>query len=402
MTSLHRARPGNTPRARRWALCVISTLGALPGCRGCRDHGDVLPTSDVLELAGCEETTVYLDQDGDGYGDPSTAMRSCSASASVVGNALDCDDANPALSPEAEAVCTDNLDNDCDGEPDCPGLERRTGLDEATAVMVDQYQSSSGYGVAIADLTGDGVMDLLIGSPDAEEGDYRGRVRLAVGPVSGQIDLTSDDVPDVSSNQDNQEGAYVAAGNMDGDAYVDLVMGVVSSDREENGVYIVSGPVLGEYDIDHEGATYLNVDYSGSDTGGRSEVMTGDIYEGDGQRDLLLDIRRANAGAGSAYFVPGPITEAGSIVDLAETALHAPSDEEEDGINNVDIIGDINGDGLMDVAGMDDGILHLIYELPPGNLSIADVAAVTIEADYENLGDLFGNPGDVDGSPAAP
>ncbi len=385
--------------ALRCVLGVTTALGVIPGCRGCQSQEDVLPTTDLLELAGCEETTVYLDQDADGYGDSATAMRSCAAPAPVVGNALDCDDEDPTLNPGVEAVCADNLDNDCDGEPDCPSLERRTGLDEATAVLVDQYQSDAGGGTAIADLTGDGVVDLLIGAAGAEEGDYRGRVRLVAGPVMGEVDMTSDEVPDISSDEDNLEGAFVAAGDLDGDDFVDLVMGVSSSDRKEDGAYIVPGPVTSEYSLDRDGPTYLDLDYGvGDDGSGYSKVLTADIYGGDGQADLFLEVSRDNDGRGSAFFMPGPIVEGGSVYDAAETAVYAVWEDEATKVNNVDLVGDINGDGIDDVAAMFAyDALYVILELPAGTYDVLDLADVIIDSEHTALGEQFISPGDVDG-----
>ena len=100
---------------------------------------------------------------------------------------------------------------------------------------------------------------------------------------------------------------------------------------------------------------------------------------------------------GSVFFIPGPITQDGSIFELAETALHATSEETEEAINNVNIVGDLNGDGFADVAGMDYGILYLVFDLPPGLMDLADIVDVTINAERTGLGQQFVNPGDVDG-----
>ena len=61
-----------------------------------------------------EGTDMYLDSDGDGYGDSSQSMLSCSVLSGYSDNSLDCDDSNAAISPEAEEIC-DEQDNDCDG-----------------------------------------------------------------------------------------------------------------------------------------------------------------------------------------------------------------------------------------------------------------------------------------------
>ena len=55
---------------------------------------------------------LYQDNDGDTYGDPAFGVESC-PQPGLVDNALDCDDNNPEINPEAVDLC-DEVDNDCD------------------------------------------------------------------------------------------------------------------------------------------------------------------------------------------------------------------------------------------------------------------------------------------------
>jgi len=66
-----------------------------------------------------DQAVFYPDMDDDGYGDPTgpTVGPACEVAGLWVDNAEDCDDGNPAISPDAEEVC-DTLDNDCNGAVD--------------------------------------------------------------------------------------------------------------------------------------------------------------------------------------------------------------------------------------------------------------------------------------------
>jgi hypothetical protein len=63
---------------------------------------------------GFEVSTWYADTDGDGFGDPDGMITSCEQPASTVDNADDCDDSTSLVFPGAADSC-DGLDNDCDG-----------------------------------------------------------------------------------------------------------------------------------------------------------------------------------------------------------------------------------------------------------------------------------------------
>jgi len=77
----------------------------------CHAHFTDYPT----EYDYCD-TTLYLDSDGDGFGDPSTADDSC-PSGQYVEYGDDCDDNEATTYPWATELC-DGVDNDCNGEVD--------------------------------------------------------------------------------------------------------------------------------------------------------------------------------------------------------------------------------------------------------------------------------------------
>ena len=70
----------------------------------------------LIDLNDMDCDTVCRDLDGDGYGDPSSAV--------CVFPQWDCDDTDPYTNPGAQENCADGVDNDCDGmaddvDPDC-------------------------------------------------------------------------------------------------------------------------------------------------------------------------------------------------------------------------------------------------------------------------------------------
>jgi hypothetical protein len=77
-------------------------------CNGLDDNCD----GDVDEGV---TTTAWTDADGDGYGDPSAPVELCSEEEGTADNMLDCDDSEAAISPEAEDLPGDGVDQDCDG-----------------------------------------------------------------------------------------------------------------------------------------------------------------------------------------------------------------------------------------------------------------------------------------------
>ena len=82
-------------------------------CDGLSDNGAVV-----------DPTVFYLDSDGDGRGDPNQTLQSCPIFDEVltapVGYSFygdDCDDSNADRSPLLPELCTDVIDENCDGDP---------------------------------------------------------------------------------------------------------------------------------------------------------------------------------------------------------------------------------------------------------------------------------------------
>ncbi len=61
------------------------------------------------------QTTYYVDNDLDGFGDPNNSIQACGESAGIVSDNTDCDDSNGNIYPGAPGTAED-LDNNCDGQ----------------------------------------------------------------------------------------------------------------------------------------------------------------------------------------------------------------------------------------------------------------------------------------------
>ncbi len=89
--------------------------GAEERCNGLDDDCDGLVDDEDPGLSGA--TTWYLDQDGDGYGDVSTAVVACEQPDDHVDEPGDCNDYVATIHMGAPEWC-DGVDNDCDGATD--------------------------------------------------------------------------------------------------------------------------------------------------------------------------------------------------------------------------------------------------------------------------------------------
>jgi hypothetical protein len=96
--------------------CDDSSPAIAPGrpefCDGIDQDCDGEVDEDALD-----RVTSYADADGDGFGDPATAERSCEVGAARTLDGTDCDDTDGDVFPGADERC-DGGDDDCDGAVD--------------------------------------------------------------------------------------------------------------------------------------------------------------------------------------------------------------------------------------------------------------------------------------------
>ncbi|MFT5682451.1 MAG: hypothetical protein ACI8RZ_003369 [Myxococcota bacterium] len=357
-----------------------------------------------------DSTTFYADGDGDGFGDPDNTIAACEAPTGFVLVVGDCDDGAAEVSPDAEEVCGDGVDNNCDDSAGSCALSGERDLEDADGVLwgEDRFDYAGLDLSAQGDLTGDGVTDLVITAPFADSGgNGSGSVYLVSGPFSGQSTLSIATARiDGETEGDRLGTAAAGSTDVDGDGLADLLIGASMFDDGADNTgrtYLISGPITGNISASAAIGTVDGV--TNEDRLGTAIAAPGDT-DGDGLADLLIGAYGDDTGgnsAGAAFLVLGPATGSTSTSD-AHASFYGEDAADRAGLT-VSAVGDVDGDGLADLLiGADRngegsaGAAYVVLGGVSGDMSLGDADWVLRgESDGEEAGAGMGAAGDVDG-----
>lgn len=242
--------------------------GAPELCNGADDNCD----GQTDDASAADATTWYLDADGDGYGDSTSANQSCGGTGQIAQGG-DCDDADAAISPAATEVAYDGIDQDCtgsdlcDADEDsyddvyCGGNDCDDGDDRINVSMPETWYDgvdSNCDGASDYDRDGDGWDSSAWGGTDCDDSD----------PAShpGATEIWYDRI--------DQDCAGDSDYDADGDGYDSQSYGGTDCDDDRDDVYPGATDIpydgifqdcdaAGEYDADSDGQDA--VAYGGTD-----------------------------------------------------------------------------------------------------------------------------------------
>ncbi len=278
-------------------------------CDGVDHNCDGLAQFDAVD-----GTTVYLDGDGDGFGDPEVSQSTCMAVQGYVDNADDCDDRDPGVHPESTEIC-DGEDTD----DDCNGLADDADPDVDTTTFETFYLDGDGDGYGIEDTIeqcdpSEGYAEQSGDCDDDEAAANPGETEVCGDLIDNDCDGTS------NTCGPNGDLDLVDYANASGGAEVGLgsSLSAFASDT-----FIVGAPAAiagGKgsailYDVDLNAIT-LSGSKNGEQAG--SSVAGGDV-DGDGHPDALVgapgfDLSQDNPNQGRVYLLSDP-TSSGHLDD---------------------------------------------------------------------------------------
>ncbi len=300
--------------------------------------------------AGVDEgllARVYDDDDGDGFGDDTSARDSCEEGGVGVGG--DCDDSDPETHPSADERC-DGLDNDCDERVDNSPIDAAFWYPDLDA---DSYGDSGavtsgcdaplGYVTVFGDCD-DSEPEAFPGNPELCDGidnDCDGVVDGVVCDVPGcgtsatESLSFADQILPGEASRDEAGAGLAGVGDTDGDGTDDLLIGAPGWTSDAGRAYLVLG---GSGAVALSGAPAL---WNGDSAERAGAAVGGGDLDGDGGIDLVIGAPAASGDAGAVYVV-GSRSLGTESLSAASTIWTGGGG---DGLGSAITVADLDGDG---------------------------------------------------------
>ncbi len=248
--------------------------------------------------------------------------------------------------------------------------------DSAAATISGSSADEFGSAIAVADLDGDGLLDLAVGEPRNDDAATdAGAVHLFANAAwSGDLSASSDADATLlgsSSSTKSKAGTVIAAaGDIDGDGYEELLVGAPGDDT----AYSNAGMAYISWGGPLSGTSSLSEGFSGeSPYDELGEALSGGDADGDGLADVVLGVRASDAaytGGGRGYLVLG-----GSWSGTNDVASNAEAtfdgEGSSDALGTSVLVADLDGDGYGE----------LLFGVPKEDFGATDAGAVCLFED---------------------
>ena len=338
-------------------------------------------------------TEYYLDNDADGYGQYGVQECSCTPVAPYTALYVgDCDDHDPTIWSDGGG---------------CVTFDESIWTARINGVYEDQrlgyFATSAEF--LIAELTGDGVPDLLIGGSltKSADGSQGGALFLVPGPLSGDVRLDDANVHRLEGGASVGVwyfGGTVLVVDLDGDG----VDEVITSGQDGGPSLWILDSTRWQSDGLDATVALMQTPTMPFSTFGTNAAASSDL-DGDGLVELILGDDgddQAGKSAGAVYIVENPPGGRYDVNTVATAKLlgEAPSDWAGRCVADA---GDTDGDGLGDVLvgafyAYSGGAAYLLRGPLEGDLSLADADAIFVsETAGANGGCGLAGGGDANG-----
>ena len=343
-----------------------------------------------------EGDTFYTDADQDGYGSEDLPIIACTQpdTATTIG---DCDDTNSTISPDAEEICGDGIDNNCDGDAGSCEWRGEVDLEDAAwATFEGEYVEFTSFDYS-PDLTGDGTLDIILGAANSDIQDISifsvetparfseiSATHTIIAPASNAFGfevVAFEDIHTLSLSglaATSMTDLFTFYGPITADVDTAKALGHFESDDPEQlnnwsplnlfeagDVTFSGGGALGltVEGSDGEGAILLLADvsgrghlseayseivYVGKNNGASTVIPTTEDVTGDGLDDLIVGAPYSSINgpsSGAIFFIEGPVEKVSSLTDAVSI-----QGESLDFLGvPVSSAGDINADGYRDL-----------------------------------------------------
>ena len=220
----------------------------------------------------------------------------------------------------------------------------------ATATFTGDGSDLLGASAADGDLNGDGIVDYILGAPNADAGflGATGAVYVLYGPQTGAVDVTTgyDALLTFATSTTASYGHSVhAGGDVDGDGATDLAVGAPDYSSGQGMAYVHFGALSGVID---PASADINLSYDGAYASGLGAgVHIGGDVNHDGSVDVVVTAASSAQSTLGVYAFLGPVSSASYVVTGASDAY---GESVSLGDGSAVRIGDPNHDGVDDIV----------------------------------------------------